>query len=261
MPNISIHDLQKKLTDGEMKLPKMILFDYGGTLLHEPGCDFLRGEREVFKHVTKNPKGLTSDEISAFETEYFQSLQVIRDMDYEAHELQMLKYKYESNGIELDISYEKAEEILWDHTAPMIPECRLPHVKEMLDCLKVHRIRSGVVSNIGWSGNALRRRIDTLLPDNNFEFIIASSEYGVRKPDRRIFELALTKAHLNPEDVWFCGDWFEKDVVGAHSAGIYPVYFQGVSETLKRKPKEVTADFDYTTIYDWEELINVYSIF
>ncbi|MBR1931455.1 MAG: HAD family hydrolase [Lachnospiraceae bacterium] len=258
MPNISIQALQKKITSGEIKLPKMILFDYGGTLLHEPGCDFPRGEREVFKHVIKNPKALTSDDISAFETAYYQSLQAVRDLHYEAHELQMLKYKYEANGIELDVSYEEAERILWDSTSPMIPECILPHVPRLLETLHIKQLRSAVVSNIGWSGNALRRRIDTLLPDNPFEFIIASSEYGVRKPDRRIFELALNKAQLAPEDAWFCGDWFEMDIIGAHSAGIYPIYYQGESQTLKREPKALNADFDYTTIYDWSDFIDIF---
>ena len=36
-----------------MKLnkPKMILFDYGHTLLYEPGFDTLRGVEAIFKYV------------------------------------------------------------------------------------------------------------------------------------------------------------------------------------------------------------------
>lgn len=33
----------------------MILFDYGFTLLHEPGADFLRGERAVYPYIRDNP--------------------------------------------------------------------------------------------------------------------------------------------------------------------------------------------------------------
>ena len=34
--------------------PKMILFDYGGTLLCEPEWDMLRGERAIFEHIVAN---------------------------------------------------------------------------------------------------------------------------------------------------------------------------------------------------------------
>jgi len=37
-----------------MQKPKMILFDYGHTLLYEPGLDFLRGEKALFQYVVKN---------------------------------------------------------------------------------------------------------------------------------------------------------------------------------------------------------------
>lgn len=36
-----------------MKYPKMILFDYGHTLLYEPGWDSVRGNEELLKYVTK----------------------------------------------------------------------------------------------------------------------------------------------------------------------------------------------------------------
>ena len=38
------------------KYPKMIIFDYGHTLLYEPSWDSVRGNAELLKYVTKNPK-------------------------------------------------------------------------------------------------------------------------------------------------------------------------------------------------------------
>ncbi len=38
--------------------------------------------------------------------------------------------------------------------------------------------------------------------------------YMFRKPNRRIFDLALEKAGLNPEEVWYIGDDYECDVKG-----------------------------------------------
>ena len=48
-------------------------------------------------------------------------------------------------------------------------------------------------------------RINRLLPKNNFEFIITSSNYIFRKPHKRLFDLVLEKAGLRPEEVWYIG--------------------------------------------------------
>ena len=119
-------------------------------------------------------------------------------------------------------------------------------------------IRSGVISNIGFSGHALKNRINRLLPDNRFEFIIASSEYMVRKPNPLIFRLALSKANLSADEVCYCGDNTENDVMGAYGAGIFPVWYHSLiqndwrDETLDKKP-----ECEHLYINDWLELIDV----
>lgn len=235
--------------------PEMIIFDYGGTLLYEPDFNWLKGEEEVFKHVIKNPLNLTAKDIFDSNNKIFDDAQVSRDSGFELHHYQLLKMKYEYNLMELDIPYEEAECILWNAISPATKKCCMPHVEEMLDYLKQQGIRTGVISNMGWSGNALTRRINTILPDNTFEFIITSSEYCYRKPATALFELALRKAGLSADKVWFCGDTFNADIVGAHNAGIKPVYYQGLVEGgPKRKPLDKIPDFDFIKISDWNEL-------
>ena len=75
-------------------------------------------------------------------------------------------------------------------------------------------IRTGVISNITYNSEVVKERINRLIPSNKFEFIIATSSYLFRKPNRHIFELALEKADLNPEDVWYIGDNYICDVQG-----------------------------------------------
>ena len=231
--------------------PKMVLFDYGGTILREPDVDFLRGERAVFEHVVSNPRRLTPEELSRFENQIFRAWQPLREAGYEPCELQLLRFKYEYNEIELDVSLEEAENILWDGACPRTDACRTPHIVETLEALRRLGIRSGVISNIGWSAEALRRRIDLLLPGNSFEFVIASSAYGVRKPDPRLFGLALRKARLPAEQVWFCGDTFETDVVGAASAGILPVLYD-----TKNSGRTEDAP-EHLTVSDWRQLVDL----
>jgi FMN phosphatase YigB (HAD superfamily) len=45
-----------------------------------------------------------------------------------------------------------------------------------------------------------------------FDTIIISEEVGFSKPDKRIFELALHKLNVQPEDALFVGDDLEKDI-------------------------------------------------
>lgn len=109
-------------------------------------------------------------------------------------------------------------------------------------------IRTGVISNITYAGKVVEERISGLLPHNHFEFIIATSEYMYRKPNRRIFELALEKAELKPEEVWYIGDNYECDIVGAGNAGVFPIWYTGAID-MKQKDRG-----DVMKIRHWNEL-------
>ncbi len=239
-----------------MKPPKMILFDYGQTLLYEPDFDLLRGEKELFKYVVENPRQITAEQSHEFAETLFNEYGTCRKQGFEMHEWQMLRYQYEYLDIKLSISYPEAERILWDNTSS---GAKMPGVEELLDFLYKKGIRSGVISNIGWSGAALTERINRLLPKNHFEFIIASSEYGFRKPSPRLFELALRKAGLNADEVWYCGDSIRADIIGANSAGIYPVLYENltIESPWQGQNDGIEVDFDYLHIHEWSELITI----
>ena len=115
-----------------MQKPRMILFDYGGTLINESNICFREGEQAVFQHVIHNPRGLSPDEVSDFETSYYTSLQAVRDLDYEPTEFQMLRLKYELHEIELNISLEEAEQMIWDHALPLTEESYMPGIPDLL---------------------------------------------------------------------------------------------------------------------------------
>ena len=56
-----------------MNRPKMILFDYGGTLLYEPKFDLLRGERAVFRYIKENPQNVTPEQAHSHDKELFEN--------------------------------------------------------------------------------------------------------------------------------------------------------------------------------------------
>ncbi len=239
-----------------MNKPKMILFDYGNTLLHEPGFDFLRGVEALFQYIKSNKNGLTPKEVNDFSQELFKKICAVRDLGYELHDRQFQRFLYEYLEIEFSIPLSEAERILWGNVST---GALMPNVDKMLDYINANGIRSGVISNIGWSGAALTERINRLLPQNRFEYILASSEYMFRKPNPLLFELALKKAGLHAADVWFCGDNIMADVEGSAAVGIFPVWYENeeIENSWRIQNKGVTPSCEHLHIHDWRQLIEV----
>ena len=208
-----------------MKTPKMILFDYGQTLVAESKFDGVRGTAAVLQHAVRNKYNLSAEQVQARANE---TNQEFGRFDPEKRHLFQIEipntmftpYLYESLGIEIALTNAEIDTVFWDAAAP---GSATESVEDFLKFLKNREIRTGVISNISYAPSVVAARINRLLPENAFEFILTSSNYIFRKPHRRIFDLALEKADLRPDEVWYIGDQYECDVKGALNAGLYPV--------------------------------------
>ena len=234
-----------------MKLPKMILFDYGQTLVNEQKFDGIKGTEAVLKYAIKNKYNLTAEQVQkeaeAVNNELGRFPARNHILQIEVPNVMFTPYIYESQGIEIPLGTEEIDKIFWDAAAPGVP---VNGIADFLLFLKKKKIRTGVISNISYASRIVADRINTLLPDNSFEFIITSSNYIFRKPHKRIFNLALEKAGLTAEEVWYAGDQYECDIVGARNAGITPVWYIGNID-MPYEEKE-----DVLTIKEWNMLEN-----
>ena len=233
-----------------MKMPKMILFDYGQTLMAEQKFDGIKGTEAVLKYATKNKHNLSAGQVQ--EKANAINIELGRFDPQKRHLVQIevpntmfTPYLYESQGIEIPLSSEEIDTIFWDAAAPGKPT---EGMKEFLEYLKNNGIRTGVISNIAYAAAVVVERINRLLPENAFEFIITSSNYMFRKPNKRIFDLALEKAELAPEDVWYIGDQYECDIKGALNAGLFPIWYIGAIDL------PYTEDKNILTVKSWNEL-------
>ena len=236
-----------------MKKPEMILFDYGHTLCYEGGFDCQKGMEVLIANAAENPLGVTPEELRKKNDEMYAYL----DKNIFPHNIEMHHHIYfrtlfDSFGLKFNKPFEELEEIYWDAAAPPSP---MPGAEEIIDFLNKHNIRTGIISNMSFSGAALTKRINKLLPENNFEFILASSEYGWRKPEKFMFEAAIAKAALPAESIWFCGDNTQADIVGAHSVGMLPVWVCSPVKCYYRDPAhDVLPNFDYVKIENLTQL-------
>lgn len=239
-----------------MKLPKMIIFDFGNTLIYEPEFDGVRGIQAVLEYAISNKHNLSAEEVNDVNNKLFEKIgRDARDNGLEIHNHTFQKLLYEYLEITIRLSDCEIEKIFWDNAAPATI---MPDVDKMIDYINARGIRSGVISNISFSGASLKERINQLLPNNKFEYVIASSEYIFRKPNPIMFEIALKKAGLKSSEVWYCGDNVYADINGALSADIFPVWYQSdLKDFLHDSEINVKPKGEHLCIYDWAEFIGI----
>jgi putative hydrolase of the HAD superfamily len=94
-----------------------------------------------------------------------------------------------------------------------------PEAIGVLTALKKSKILA-LISNFDHPPHA-RRVLTEVGLDRCFETIVISGEIGIKKPDPRIFRMALEATGLRPDQIVYVGDT-QEDVDGAIAAGIRP---------------------------------------
>lgn len=233
----------------------MILFDYGGTLMYEPDFCPSAGNMSLYPYISENPHNISPEELSDYMICLFDEIRRLRGELIEIHEHLFLRYVLEHFNMKLSIPFEQAEHIIMNGISQAV---ETPHAGEMLSVLNEMGIRTGVVSNLCWSGNALAHRLNKAFPENKFEFIMTTSEYIFRKPDIHIFDLAVRKSGLSPDKIWFCGNDIEIDMFGSHNAGLFPVFYDDrtVQSTIHERNDLSSIDFPHIRLESWLSLVD-----
>ncbi|MCH2225602.1 MAG: HAD-IA family hydrolase, partial [Crocinitomicaceae bacterium] len=97
-----------------------------------------------------------------------------------------------------------------------------PETHETLSYLKkkypLHIITNGFkeIQSIKLAGSNL---------DKYFDVVLCSEDVGVNKPNRRVFEKAMTLAKSSAENSLMIGDNLEADIMGAQKVGLSTILF------------------------------------
>jgi putative hydrolase of the HAD superfamily len=133
-----------------------------------------------------------------------------------------------------------------------ISRCRLrlyPHVREVLDVLRERYPLAAVTDAQSAYARAELHKVGLL---HYFDPIIVSGDHGCRKPDRRLFQLALDEMGVAAEHALYVGNDMHRDIFGAQEAGMTTVMVesdQGADVYLDCVP-------DYT-ITDLRDLLTI----
>ncbi len=204
---------------------RALLFDLGGTLhtVTRTEESRLRFSRHLLEILAQHgiPCDMTAEEMDALlqvNGETYKHLGEETRIELPCAEIWSRHYLKEL-GIWPERIAPFAEQLsfLYDHER--VVNTPMPHVRETLRTLHRMGIRMGLVSNIistTLAPYALREYgIESLM-----ECVVMSSAVGIRKPDPRIFHIALEQMGIAPEEAGYVGDTISRDVLGARNAGM-----------------------------------------
>lgn len=235
--------------------PKAIIFDYGHTLIYETRFDPNEAGKALFDVISENRYGIQK-EVFAQEVErlYNDLSKARRQLSLEIPASTLFCVIQDYYNIKFSLNEIELEEYFWNYLSPPVA---MDGVKGLLEYLYQEEIKTAVISNLWYKNDVLRNRLNKLIPNNHFDCIISTCEYGFRKPYRIIFDIALRKMGLQADEAWFCGDEPVADIEGAHSAGIKPIWIDSDIICPYKFNKQTLPSVSCIKIKELRELIEL----
>jgi putative hydrolase of the HAD superfamily len=99
--------------------------------------------------------------------------------------------------------------------------------------------RLGLISNAADDAD-VQLLVDKVGIRQHLEVILSSAAQGIRKPNPRIFELALRQLNVRAERAIMVGDMLGADILGAHLAGMKAIWISRRADTSANRAHEDT---------------------
>lgn len=204
-----------------------VLFDLYGTLFTYGNMSraFSLWHEDLARALKVLGQDLSPSKVSKLCKKFF-SEPVEEDARYTEYEIR-LKRLAEAAGALPDANWIRHTAAIsmnrWQRHIPINPETR-----PLLETLRENGIRIGIISNFQHAPHVRRvLRKNGLIP--LLDAIIISGEVHAKKPDPKIFEIALEKLGTCAEKTLFVGDDPKRDILGASSVGMQTSLFQNGS--------------------------------
>ena len=203
-----------------MGLVELVLFDLDGTLLDGSGLPAaMRATCEAISALT----GASADDLVAANTGAWQRRWPAVEDDYmlggregDVIVRETWRDALAACGVEVTAALDAAVAEWATHERASL---RLfSDVLPLLADLDRRGVRIGMITN--GAGVVQRAKLDAVRLTGRLDPLIVSGEVGVKKPDPRIFEIALHAAGAAPHETWFVGDHQWHDMQGALEVGM-----------------------------------------
>ena len=228
-------------------LPQAILFDLDDTILADSeSADLIW--RRICRKVAPRVDGQTPEGL-------FEAIEAIRTWfwaDADRHRRGRLNLRSARREIvsrafrqlridDPDLVIEVSDAYTSEREDTVAP---FPGAIETLRILGDKGVRLGMITNGAAEGQ--RRKIDKFGLSDFFSYILVEGEFGVGKPDGRVYLQALKKLGVAPTDSWMAGDNLEWDVEAPQRLGIYAIWVdfegKGLPESTHVVPDRIVTN-------------------
>ena len=114
------------------------------------------------------------------------------------------------------------QEIISRHRKKMLWSIFPSSVRKVIVELRKKGYKVGVISN---SDGRLVNQLKSLKVYDLFDAVIDSREVGVEKPNPQIFEIAMKRLKVTPQESIYVGDLYSIDIIPAQKMGIRAILF------------------------------------
>lgn len=158
-------------------------------------------------------------------------------MTQQAMQIYRMQAAFASLGIE--ISDKAAWQFQIDYEQAQQEITLLPNMLQALDYCQAQAIPIGIITN--GPASHQQRKIDQLGLERWIprEKQIISGAVGLKKPDKAIFDLAKKQMELSTKNLYYVGDSFENDVIGAKKAGWQTIWINRRQHAFPNQAKFV----------------------
>lgn len=219
------------MTNNGSAPPQAIFFDMDGTILDwttgmeeswlascEAHCDGLYAPVDMHAAIRERRTWFWNDSVRAKQGR----------MDLDASAREIVRHAFADKGLDhVDLAHRIADDYRARRLAVLFP---YPGAIETLVTIRERGIRTALLTN-GEARNQ-RRSVERHALEQYFDCIVIEGEFGVGKPDERVFRHALQSCGGRSETTWMVGDSLEADIAPAVALGLHAIWVDEVGDGL-----------------------------
>ena len=206
------------------------LWDFEGVMRHALGCAL----DELRCFVPSTPDSLSIKTLIAIRNQVAEE-QEGKGLTHETIRLEAFKRALEF--------IESPDDDLAAHLNALYMKHRFEDIQLFDDVLPaLNKLQACYTLGLLSNGNTYPERCGLA---GRFQFVVFAQDYGIQKPNPRLFEIAIRHAGCTKRELLHVGDSFQDDVMGAKGAGVHSVW---LNRQCQKNDARVRPDFEVSSL-------------
>lgn len=207
-------------------MKKILILDLYDTVLKDISFDFNQGTKHLHNKYFSDK--CTFNEIKTFQ-EKFLPLYDLRSVNHT--EVCLAKDEMPLVFEEFNVPLPEDMELLdFEVMQQMQQVTLLEEVKETLKYLHDEGVSMYILSNSIFMESSAWKLLESFGINQCFKKLYSSADYGIRKPSQKFFNLAIAEIlsdnpAVNRNDIFYVGNDYKTDVMGATEAGLKTIWY------------------------------------